>query len=110
MSTDIEYNSINKSDHTEVFIEGGSKQKLITSKSFMKREPTVIKSGNRNTRISLSDVPPELAARLKHLDIGNDGYLDLEDILVLDEKEQLEEKTVILFIIIKSICFKKWDF
>lgn len=98
MSTDIEYNNISsENDNTEVVIEG-SERKLRSSKSlsFLKKSKSV-RTGNANTRISLSDIPPELAEKLKHLDLGNDGYLDIEDILVLDEKEQLEQNTMIQY-------------
>lgn len=96
MSTDIEYNGVYKeNDQTQVVIEGGApRPNTLTasksSKSFFKTAP---KTGGKNTRISLSDIPPELTAKLKHLDLGNDGYLDIEDILVLDEKEQHDKKT-----------------
>jgi hypothetical protein len=46
------------------------------------------------TRINLSDLQLELADKLRHLDLANDGYIDIEDILVLDEQEKRQEHLV----------------
>jgi len=88
MSTDIEFNKIN-------FVDSGKTDSSneITEKS---RKVLSIKKSNKSneTRINLSELQPELAEKLRHLDLGNNGYIDIEDIIVLDEKEKNQEKLV----------------
>ena len=100
MSTDIEYNGVTEND-TQLPIESettADRPKTFlaskSSKSFLGIAPPSPPKRGDSTRISLSDIPPELAAKLKHLDLGNDGFLDVEDILVLDEAQHHDKKTV----------------
>ena len=89
------YIDVESSKKTDLNIEGSRKMIATT----LSRKSSSTKS---KARISLSDIAPDLAMKLRHLDLGNDGYIDIEDILVLDEKEKMGENTVnrIIFIII----------
>ena len=62
------------------------------------------------TRICLKDLPSDLAEKLRHLDLQHDGYIDIEDIMVLDQKEQLEESTVYNYICVINIHLKYFCF
>ena len=54
---------------------------------------------SKKTRIRLDDIPKDLGDKLRHLDLRNDGYIDIGDILILDAKEQNDEKMVKIIIV-----------
>jgi hypothetical protein len=58
--------------------------------------------------IILSELPPSVAEKLRHLDLDGDGYLDVNEITALDEKEAEETKTINrqrTFIILILVCW-----
>ena len=83
---DVKYDAIGDEENDDN-VELSSMNKARTSLI----SPRNRKSG---TRICLNDIPKDLAAKLRHLDLEDDGFIDVEDIMVLDQKEQIEEDTV----------------
>lgn len=89
LNKDVKYDAIGDEENDDN-VELSSMNKARTSLI----SPRNRKSG---TRICLNDIPKDLAAKLRHLDLEDDGYIDVEDIMVLDQKEQIEEDTVIYY-------------
>ena len=52
------------------------------------------RSPNKTSRILLSDLDPDLQVQLKKLDLQGDGYIDVFDIISLNEKEKEEKSRV----------------
>ena len=91
MSSDIEFN---KNNYTGSEMTDSGKSNSGKSRKLLSMRKSKSVKTNENTRINLSELPSELADKLRHLDLTNDGYIDAEDILVLDEEEKRQEKLV----------------
>jgi len=63
------------SDKSDFIIDGiSTKSKYIISTK--NKDGISSKNNSGKTRICLNDIPRDLADKLRHLDLGNDGYID----------------------------------